>query len=489
MHMLFPVVTHAPPAEAAHGGTAAEGSNAEGPGFQEILALLTATPTPTTPVLLTDSEALDEGGEPAEISPDAVNPTAPETSDGAPGTPVPLDWSTVLARLAAPTTRPEAQANASTSITTATATPGEAANADTPGAVPVPTADGDEASAPSGAQATMPPVDVVGKVPAGGASVPAPPTAAQGVLDPTPPTAMQNLLASAAPPTLRPHPATTAHASKQPTAEAPVAPPSAGTIVAAAADVDTEASGAKAVPLPTVASKAQAPASVEAPSARVSVDGPGAELLAETPATAPKEAPVLATVLRAAPVEAPMPGVSNPQAAPVVGIEGTPRTEPVPQSAGTPDLPRETPPQSSALGDQAVRSVRLLTRQDGHQSVSVRLVPESLGELRLEVERSGDTLTVRMTSANPVVREALESQARQMQQALMRDGVETVRVEVNVASAGADTPQGRANADASPHRDAGGARSDQTPGGAAARSDAAPRERATRHAGQLNVFV
>jgi len=89
------------------------------------------------------------------------------------------------------------------------------------------------------------------------------------------------------------------------------------------------------------------------------------------------------------------------------------------------------------LANHTVKSVRYLANQQGEQTMKVRLVPESLGELRLEVTSSGTTITVRMASANPAVREVLQGNLQGLRDALSQDGYHAADVTVTAdASSG-----------------------------------------------------
>lgn len=109
--------------------------------------------------------------------------------------------------------------------------------------------------------------------------------------------------------------------------------------------------------------------------------------------------------------------------------------------------PADTTPKAvDTLQVQAVRNVRYLLDRNGH-TVSVRLIPESLGELHIHVQVRGEELTVRFVSSNPLVRDALEDQMAGLRQALTRPGGPTPEVQVAAHagqsfSAGSDTRQG-----------------------------------------------
>lgn len=65
------------------------------------------------------------------------------------------------------------------------------------------------------------------------------------------------------------------------------------------------------------------------------------------------------------------------------------------------------------------------------QSLTVRLTPESLGEMRIDVSRTNGELAVRLVAASPAVREAFTIQAPLLREALARQGLEVTQVVVN----------------------------------------------------------
>ncbi len=91
-------------------------------------------------------------------------------------------------------------------------------------------------------------------------------------------------------------------------------------------------------------------------------------------------------------------------------------------------IPREAAFRDS-MTDLAVRSVRYLVAE-GERSLRVRLVPESLGEVRVEIVSTRNELHLRFVSNSPSVRDAMESGSEGLRNALLRDGVNVVRVTV-----------------------------------------------------------
>ncbi len=86
--------------------------------------------------------------------------------------------------------------------------------------------------------------------------------------------------------------------------------------------------------------------------------------------------------------------------------------------SSTPTGPRI--PLANLPGEIAQQIHRI--RQEGSTTLHLRISPENLGELRLEVHREGDAVRVSMVSSNPQVREALESQLHDLRRALSQQG-------------------------------------------------------------------
>ncbi|MFO7975981.1 MAG: flagellar hook-length control protein FliK [Candidatus Hydrogenedentota bacterium] len=82
-----------------------------------------------------------------------------------------------------------------------------------------------------------------------------------------------------------------------------------------------------------------------------------------------------------------------------------------------------------SMADLAVKSVRYLAFE-GEKSLRVRLVPESLGEVRVELVSVRNELHLKLVSGNGAVREAMEQGSQMLRNVLARDGVNIVRVTV-----------------------------------------------------------
>lgn len=141
---------------------------------------------------------------------------------------------------------------------------------------------------------------------------------------------------------------------------------------------------------------------------------------------------------------------------------GAVREMPAPHAAAV-NSPREgiditaAPRQSAtmeALPDTVVKSVRLLTA-NGEKTLSVRLVPPSLGEVHIQVTGGADdSVSVRLMSSNPVVRDALEGQLSGLRETIGRSGLSVTTIAVSVDAGTAQSSGGHFTGGAFSHRQA-----------------------------------
>lgn len=83
------------------------------------------------------------------------------------------------------------------------------------------------------------------------------------------------------------------------------------------------------------------------------------------------------------------------------------------------------------VGDVAIQSVRHLVGS-GEQTITIKLVPESLGTLQVTLTRVDDGVEIALASANQGVRHVLEHQLYALRDALSREGVDVTRAVVTV---------------------------------------------------------
>lgn len=189
---------------------------------------------------------------------------------------------------------------------------------------------------------------------------------------------------------------------------------------------------------------------------------------AETPA--PREGAPLQTA------SAPAGAAQDPQTA-VRAQETAPPERPMPQST-LPQLPAAT-----------LKHVRFLLAS-GEQRATVKLIPESLGEVRIDILKQGDQIQVRLLSANPAVRELLEGQLAGLRESFQRDGLHLNRVDVGgqTLSNGAGPSAGHHEPGAQKPQYGGGAHG--APGnGTTSEPPEAPRRVFTAHRGSLNLLA
>ena len=145
----------------------------------------------------------------------------------------------------------------------------------------------------------------------------------------------------------------------------------------------------------------------------------------------------------------------------------------------------------------AERGIKQLL-DSGEQRMHIRVTPESLGEMQIEVTRSGGDVQVRLTAATQAVRDLLDANTHHLREALVREGFDTAKIQVappsssgglnlNFSGAGHDTQQGQQaqqQQQGQPHWNA-----PRFAGADANRADA-PRKPQPAHAGDgLNVMV
>ncbi|MBI1319189.1 MAG: hypothetical protein GC168_09630 [Candidatus Hydrogenedens sp.] len=124
------------------------------------------------------------------------------------------------------------------------------------------------------------------------------------------------------------------------------------------------------------------------------------------------------------------------------GIESAPRTEALAAPASTPSqspMPDRVP--LPEIGRAAASGVKQLAAAGGGTLV-IRVVPESLGDVRIEVRREDGQISVKLTAATQSVRDALETGAHGLREALAREGIELRQVQVqSSAPANSGQPQ------------------------------------------------
>ncbi len=146
-------------------------------------------------------------------------------------------------------------------------------------------------------------------------------------------------------------------------------------------------------------------------------------------------------------------------------------------------------PTLETLGAHTVRSVRYLVSRE-EQSFRMRLVPESLGEMRIEVTSSSDAIQVKLISPNAAVRGVLEGQVEGLRDALAREGIDVSRLTVTADAGSSTTPGDYGGREA--HDFSGASRRSSHPNYSLSRQapmGPAPPGRHAHYEGALNVYA
>ena len=219
-----------------------------------------------------------------------------------------------------------------------------------------------------------------------------------------------------------------AESPARPVADSPVPRVSTGVVHDIDVDIAPNADGA-AEPIPS--GQAPFPRTLNALLAEGALRGNGAA--SATPPAAEldvqPERPSADALQPKAPVDVPDAPAPLPQAPALEG--GGVRLE----LPAAPRIPLAT------LPGELAQQIHML-QQEGAKTMRIRLVPENLGELHIEISGRGNTLRVHMTSPNAAVRDALDSQMNDLKQALHRQGMSLDNVTVGGGSGQRDAPLG-----------------------------------------------
>jgi flagellar hook-length control protein FliK len=101
--------------------------------------------------------------------------------------------------------------------------------------------------------------------------------------------------------------------------------------------------------------------------------------------------------------------------------------------------------------DQVLREIQLQIGDRGSE-LRVRLVPESLGEVTMQVRLEEGRLTAQIDVTQPSVKTALESGIVQLRVALQQQGIELDRIDIFSSASATPQESGREQSDAMPHR-------------------------------------
>lgn len=110
------------------------------------------------------------------------------------------------------------------------------------------------------------------------------------------------------------------------------------------------------------------------------------------------------------------------------GVRSLPRHAVTAAHATTGQTHADVPTTLPTLGEDLVKHVTL-SSSPGERTLTLRLQPETLGEVRVEVRSTAGEVSVRIVSQDASVREVLEHHAAGLREALSKDGRET-RIEI-----------------------------------------------------------
>jgi len=102
------------------------------------------------------------------------------------------------------------------------------------------------------------------------------------------------------------------------------------------------------------------------------------------------------------------------------------------------ELPQFERPTLRTVGDFAVKSVRYLVN-NGESTMKVKLIPENLGEMRLTINKVGESLQIHVVAGTQAVREAIEAQLQGLRDHLVREGLDVGRITVSPDSSSGGT--------------------------------------------------
>jgi flagellar hook-length control protein FliK len=149
-------------------------------------------------------------------------------------------------------------------------------------------------------------------------------------------------------------------------------------------------------------------------------------------------------------------------------------------------------PTLQTAGQSVVKGVRYLATNGG-ETLTIRLVPESLGVMHIVVKSGDNAIEVTLVSANQSVRESLEQHLPALREMFGRDGIDVSKVSIVAQSATADTipsggPLDRQSAEHGPTRDGTHRGADEDRDNAESETHHYRRPK-TEHAGSLDVLV
>ena len=110
----------------------------------------------------------------------------------------------------------------------------------------------------------------------------------------------------------------------------------------------------------------------------------------------------------------------------------TPATPSLPQPPPAP----QTPVDANAVVDQVLQGISMRTLADGSQTVRMRLVPESLGSVTVNLQVTNGTVNATLVAQNTDVRDALLANQQMLSRSLADAGMKLAGFTVNLANQG-----------------------------------------------------
>jgi flagellar hook-length control protein FliK len=134
-----------------------------------------------------------------------------------------------------------------------------------------------------------------------------------------------------------------------------------------------------------------------------------------------------------------------------------------PKTVAAPEAP-ERPVRTTLpdLAKTALRSVRYMARNGEHR-MTLRLIPESLGEVHIEVLSTKEALTVKLVSDSAVVRDAMESQAHLLRDSLSQEGLDVKNISISEESGSGRGASNQRDANAARNGERGQSQTGQPP--------------------------
>ena len=117
---------------------------------------------------------------------------------------------------------------------------------------------------------------------------------------------------------------------------------------------------------------------------------------------------------------------------PLVSTTGNTPTTAAPQS----QTPAQVPVDPNAVVDQVLQGISMRTLSDGSQTVRMRLVPETLGSVTVNLQVQGSSVNATLVAQNTDVRDALLANQQMLTRSLADAGLKLAGFTVNLANQG-----------------------------------------------------